>query len=100
MSVTPLREIKRRRYHGEEEWLPLLEELGPSALRRGYIVCGVPPQVAGNLVWFLEDQLTLDRTQTGMTRTRYRRILADLDPDEVARAARAIPGQFNSRLAA
>jgi len=48
-------------------------------------------------VWFLEDQLLLARTQTDHTRTRYRRVLAELDPAKVARAAKqAIPGLFNS----
>jgi len=99
MGIAPVREIKRRRYAGEEEWFALLGELGPSALRRGYIACGVPAQIAGNLVWFLEDQLLLDRTQAETTRGRYRRVLSELDPDEVRRAARAIPGLFNRAAA-
>lgn len=93
MGVARVVEIKRRRtYAGEEAWFGLLEECGPSALRRGFMRCGVPPQVAGNLVWFIEDQVDLDRTQSESTRSRYRRILAELDPDEVRRAARTNPG--------
>jgi len=98
VAVVPLHGAKRRRtYAGEELWFPLLEDFGPSALRRGLIGVGVSPQVAGGLVWFLEDQLLLARTQTDHTRTRYRRVLAELDPAKVARAAKqAIPGLFNS----
>lgn len=81
---------RRRTYAGEEAWFPLLDAFGPSRLRRGLIACGVTPQVAGNLVWFLEDQRDLrPLAQMANTRTRYREALAQLDPAEVARA---IPG--------
>lgn len=86
--------VKRRRtYAGEERWFPLLEELGPSALRRGLIACGLSASIAGGVVWFLEDQLLLDRTQHTHTRTKYRRVLESLDPSAVR--ARAIPGLCN-----
>jgi hypothetical protein len=102
MAVARVVEIKRRRtYAGEEAWFGLLDELGHRRLRAGFITCGVSPQVAANLVFFIEDQLLLDRQfGTAGTKARYRKILAALDPEEVARAARAIPGQFNSERAA
>lgn len=83
---------RRRRYVGEEAWFDLFGRLGPSSLRRAFIHCGVPAQVAGNLVWFLEDQMNLEREQSPATRLRYRKALAELDPEEVRRAARTIPG--------
>lgn len=93
VAIARVVEIKRRRtYAGEELWFPLLEEHGLVKLRRAFISAGVTPQVAAGLVFFLVDQLELDRQQTESTRNRYRRILAELDPAEVARAARAIPG--------
>jgi hypothetical protein len=88
---------RRRRYGAEEPWIPLLSELGASGLRRALINAGLKPEVAGNLVWFLEDQLTLERSLSPGTRTRYRGVLASLDPAKVrALASRSIPGQFNS----
>jgi hypothetical protein len=92
----------RRTYHGEQEWFEVLEDVGPSALRRALIATGVTPRVAGNLVWFLEDQLLLDRHQGESSRNRYRAELAELDLDQVRKVAAklAIPGQFNSPLAA
>lgn len=94
--------IKRRRPgNGEEAWLNLFEELGHSSLRSGLISAGMSPQVAGNVVWFLEDQRTLDRSLSKATRNNYRRALAELNPAEVRRlATRTIPGQFNPRHAA
>lgn len=84
----------RRTYKGEELWFELLDELGPSRLRRAMIGSGVAARVAGNLVWFLEDQVVLDRHQTDTTRTRYRHQLQRLDIDQVRRVGRAlaIPG--------
>lgn len=93
MAVMRLDEARRRRtYAGEEVWFPLLETFGPSKLRRAFIACGVPPRVAGNLVWFLEDQATLDRHLDPTTGVKYRRVLRELKPEEVGRAARTIPG--------
>lgn len=94
--------IKRRRPgNGEEAWLELLDELGHVRLRAALIEAGMPPQVAGNIVWFLEDQTTLDRALSRATRNRYRHALAEYNTAEVRRlATRAIPGQFNSRHAA
>jgi hypothetical protein len=90
----------RRTYRGEEEWFELLDEVGHWTLRRAFIECGVSGAIAGNLVWFLEDQRRLDRHQGEGTRTKYRAILRDeLDPSLVREAARAIPGYFNSRAA-
>jgi hypothetical protein len=98
-------DVKRRRtYAGEESWFPVLEELGPSNLRRAFIVAGVSPRVAGNLVWFLEDQWLLDRHQTDTSRSRYRATLRDLDPERVLRRgrqlARPIPGLFKATRSA
>lgn len=87
----------RRTYRGEQEWFGLLEELGHAGLRRAFIAAGESPQVAGNLVWFLEEQVTLERHLTDTSRSRYRRVLAELDPDQVRRT---IPGQFKSGHAA
>jgi hypothetical protein len=90
----------RRTYRGEEEWFALLDELGHGRLRRAFIAAGETPTVAGNLVWFLEEQVTLDRHLTEASRGRYRRLLEQLDPAKVAELGRAIPGWFNSGHAA
>ncbi len=91
----------RRTYRGEEEWFELLGELTPSGLRRALIAAGVRPAVAGNLVWFLEDQVMLDRHLSEQSRKNYRHQLAELDVEKVRTAASklAIPGQFNSPAA-
>ncbi len=82
--------IKRRRtYAGEEAWFFLLDEPGPVALRQGLIACGLSPTLAGNIVWWLVDQRSLDRHMSAEVGVKYRRILAELDPNAVARA---IPG--------
>jgi hypothetical protein len=88
---------RRRTYRGEEEWFELLEQFGHRPLRAAFIQAGISPQVAGGLVWFLDDQMALERTQTDKSRVRYRSILTTLDKAQVAAAAkRAFPGLFNS----
>jgi hypothetical protein len=88
---------RRRLYVGEEQWFGLLQEVGLPALRRGFLAAGVTPTVAGQLVWFLYEQLTLDRALSGTSRTRYREELERLDYDIVAREARrAMPLLLNS----
>jgi hypothetical protein len=77
----------RRRYAGEEAWFPLLEKVGHGPLRAAFIECGVEPQVAGGLVFFLEDQITLSRHQAADTRKRYRKVLRGLDLVVVEAAA-------------
>lgn len=97
MAVVALDPKKRRTYRGEEKWFPVLKELGPSGLRAAFIAAGISPQVAGNLVWFIEDQQTLERTLSQSTRNNYRGALAALDPAQFGSSGtRAIPGQFNS----
>ena len=81
----------RRTYRGEEEWFPLLEEFGHRTLRRKFMACGITPTVAGQLVWFLDEQLHLERSLNQASRARYRQILRKLDIDEVSRAT---PRQF------
>jgi hypothetical protein len=84
---------RRRAYRGEQEWFDLLEQFGHRPLRAGFIAAGISPQTAGGLVWFLDDQRNLDRTQTQQSRTRYRAMLSTLDKAQVAAAAkRAFPG--------
>lgn len=90
----------RRTYRGEEEWFELFEELAHGRLRRAFIAAGQTPNVAGNLVWFLEEQVTLERHLSPDSRVNYRRRLAELDPSEVRELGRAIPGWFNSDRAA
>ena len=85
----------RRTYRGEEEWFPLLEELGLAQLRRGFIGTGLSPATASGLAFFLHDQVTLERHQTDTSRSRYRAILRDLEPATVRSCA--IGGLFNSR---
>ena len=92
VAIVRIEPKRRRTYAGEETWFPLLEELGPSRLRRAFIRCGVSPAIAGNLVWFLEDQLVLERNSSDKSRVSYRCILRALDPVEVLRAARTTPG--------
>ena len=90
----------RRTYAGEEAWFGLLDELGHAGLRRAFIAAGETPTVAGNLVWFLEEQRSLDRHLSKLSRHRYRCALDELDPDKVRKLARSIPGWFNSERAA
>jgi hypothetical protein len=93
MAIVALDQKKRRTYRGEEKWFPLLEELGFRRLRHAFIVAGLSPQVAGGIVWFLDDQRHLDRHQTDQSRVRYREALARLDPADVrVLANRSIPG--------
>lgn len=99
MAVTANSKVSqlRARYNGEERWFSLLDDLGPRKLREGFIANGVTPAIAGAVVWFIDDQRRLERRQTDTSRTRYRRILAELDPDTVSRA---IPGLISSPVAA
>lgn len=98
MAETNVTEIRRRRtYAGEEEWFPLLEQLGPIRLRRGFIASGVSAAVAGSLVWTIADQWSLDRHQDARTRQRHRQILRSLDPVEVARKAGTTTGLCRAR---
>lgn len=86
----------RRTYRGEEEWFPLLHQVGHRALRQGFIAVGVTPAKAAGLVFFLDDQANLDRHQSEPSRVNYRRQLERLDRDRVAELSRAIPGQRDS----
>lgn len=83
---------RRRTYAGEEAWFPLLRDLGMRRLRGALMACGLSAVVAGNVVWWLDDQATLDRHFEHKSGVRYRDILGELDPEEVRRAARTIPG--------
>lgn len=87
--MTPKAEPQRRRtYAGEERWFGLLQEVGLPALRRGFLGAGASTTLAGQLTWFLYEQLTLDRAMSSESRVRYRRELDRLDYDAVAREAR------------
>jgi hypothetical protein len=90
----------RRTYGGEEAWFGLLEELGHSQLRQAFIAAGESPAQAGNLVFFIEEQMTLRRHFSKPGRNRYRHVLAELDPEKVRKLAATIPGWFNSDRAA
>jgi hypothetical protein len=96
--VTETSGRQRRRYYvGEDRWFGLLQEVGLPALRRGFLAAGVSTTIAGQLVWFLYEQLTLDRSMSSESRSRYRRELEGLDYDIVAREARrAMPLLLNS----
>jgi hypothetical protein len=89
MATTTASNVRqlRRYYRGEERWFPLLEELGHQDLRDGFIAAGVAPQVAGGLVWFLDDQMRLTRHQSESSRNRYRRLLETLDSSKVRKLA-------------
>jgi hypothetical protein len=86
----------RRTYGCEAEFLPIFQEVGHRVMRAAFIELGVTAQLAGNLVWFLDDQVELDRHLSESTRTRLRSELAKYDPAEVLATARAIGGLFNS----
>lgn len=90
----------RRTYRGEELWFPLLEEYGHSGLRQALIEAGQAPAVASNLVFFIEEQMTLRRHFSEPGRKRYRRLLADLDPERVRKLAHSTPGWVSSGQAA
>jgi hypothetical protein len=77
----------RRRYGVEKDYLPLLVRMGHSKLRHGFIAVGVSSATTGGLIFFLEDQITLNRHQEGHTRAAYRKILEGLNIDEVIAAA-------------
>ncbi len=95
MTTSTVKQL-RRIYNGEDRWFPLLEELGHRRLRRGLIEAGIPASTAAGLVFFLEDQMHLDRHQAEKSRNRYRSVLNSLDPATVADlATRAIPGSRN-----
>lgn len=90
----------RRTYRGEGDWIPLLQRIGHRRLRLALIASGVSPTLAGQIVWFLDEQLHLDRHLTADSRTKYRRILDGLDIGAVAQIAdRAIPGLFKRAAA-
>lgn len=89
----------RRTYRGEDQWFPVLEELGHSGFRQALIELGQTPAVASNLVFFVEEQMTLRRHFSEQGRKKYRRLLAELDPEKVRKLARSIPGWFNSEAA-
>ena len=84
---------RRRSYKGEQEWFHLLDDPGHVPLRRAFIDCGISPTMAGQLVWFLEEQRSLDRHLNRTSRASYRAILEGIDHE---RLSRAIPSQFNS----
>ena len=90
----------RRTYRGEETWFGLLKAFGPFTLRRAFIAAGQTPTRAGNLVWFLEEQQSLDRHLSEASRVKYRDLLAELDLEKVRALAQAIPGWVSSRQAA
>lgn len=90
----------RRTFNGEEAWFPLLEEFGHRRLRAALIAGGLSAQVAGGIVWFLDDQMHLDRHQGQKSRNRYRKDLDELDPVAIRALGRSIPGLFNPRHAA
>jgi len=83
----------RRTFRGEEAWFPLFEDFTPYQVRAGFIESGVSPTVAGQLVWFLLEQQSLDRHLSEESRTKYRKALGALDLESVISA---IPRQFNS----
>ena len=80
----------RRTYGSEGPWLELLDDVGLPELRAAFIAAGATPTVAGNLVWFLEEQRTLSRHLSRNARAGYRRVLLELDRDEVRELARGI----------
>ena len=88
MALVALNPKRRRTYNGEDAWFGLLEELGHRGLRAALVAAGVTPQVAAGLVFFIEDQKLLDRAPLGAaTKSRYRQVLAGLDPAKVRRLA-------------
>lgn len=77
----------KRYYRGEERYFTLLEELGHDGLRLGLIRQGVPPHVAAGIVFFLADQMALDRHQSTAARVNYRDRLLELDVEQLRRAS-------------
>jgi|HubBroStandDraft_6_1064221.scaffolds.fasta_scaffold667821_3 hypothetical protein len=88
----------RHTYRGEKDWFEFLEAVGHREARARFMYWGdLSATVAGQLVWFLDEQIHLDRHLTERSRVRYRDILDTLDLDRVNRP---IPRQFNSGMAA
>jgi len=86
----------RRTYRGEQAWFGVVDRVGVGGLRDGLIDSGVSARVAGDVAFFVQDQMRLRRHQSDATRVRYRRILERLDPHQVERlAVRSISGLFN-----
>lgn len=77
----------KRYYRGEERYFPLLLELGHDALRLGLIRRGVSAAQAQGIVFFLADQMALDRHQGVSTRVKYRDALLEIDVAELRRAS-------------
>jgi hypothetical protein len=58
-------------------------DVGHRGLRLGLIDAGVPPSQAAGIVFFIDDQLHLDRHQSEGARKQYRKVLSGLDPEAV-----------------
>lgn len=71
----------------EARFFPLLREVGPLEFRWGLEGCGVSPSLACNVTFFLCDQLAVDRHYSERACRNYRRILRDLEPGQIRRAA-------------
>ena len=81
-EITDISKV-RRVYRGEEEFFPLLAEFGHGRLRLAFLDSGISATISAGLVFFIEDQMRLDRHQTDKTRVKYRKILKSLDVEEV-----------------
>jgi hypothetical protein len=77
----------RRTYRGEERFLPLLEEFDLAHIRIGLIRLGISPTLAQGVVFFLDDQRSLDRHQSVTSRCAYRRVLREITPEDLRRAS-------------
>jgi hypothetical protein len=76
-----------RPYPPDARWAELLDDVGPTALRGAFIDAGVAPQVAGGLVFFIDDQARGERHVNSSTAARYRRTLRGLSPARLRRRA-------------
>ena len=73
-------------------WMLAVDELGVTKVRDELMSRGVPVSQAAGVALWLHDQLQLRRHVTRMTATRYRQLLASLEPPDGRANLRSIPG--------
>ena len=76
----------------EFPWMLAVDELGVTKVRDELMSRGVPVSQAAGVALWLHDQLQLRRHVTRMTATRYRQLLASLEPPDGRANLRSIPG--------
>lgn len=79
----------------ERPWLEAVEQVGVIGVRDLLLESGLSPAKAAGIAIWLDDQANRRRHIDGATATRYRHLLAALEPPERSPKLRAIPGYRN-----